>query len=51
MGKDSRTPVEFDLTKFLKPGKNLLAVDNFRWCDGSYLEDQDFWRMSGIFAM
>lgn len=49
MGKDARTPVEFDLTKFLKPGKNVLAVENFRWCDGSYLEDQDFWRMSGIF--
>jgi beta-galactosidase len=49
MGKDSRTPVEFDITKFLKPGKNLLAVENFRWCDGSYLEDQDFWRVSGIF--
>lgn len=48
-GKDSRTPVEFDITKFLKPGENLLAVENFRWCDGSYLEDQDFWRMSGIF--
>ena len=49
MGKDARTPVEFDLTKHLKPGKNLIAVENFRWCDGSYLEDQDFWRMSGIF--
>ncbi|MBI5396596.1 MAG: hypothetical protein HZA91_14985 [Verrucomicrobia bacterium] len=49
MGKDARTPVEFDITKFLKPGENLLAVENFRWCDGSYLEDQDFWRMSGIF--
>ncbi len=49
MGKDSRTPVEFDITKYLKPGKNLVAVENFRWCDGSYLEDQDFWRMSGIF--
>lgn len=49
MGKDARTPVEFDITKYLKPGKNLLAVENFRWCDGSYLEDQDFWRLSGIF--
>ena len=49
LGKDSRTPVEFDLTPFLKPGENLLAVENFRWCDGSYLEDQDFWRLSGIF--
>lgn len=49
MGKDSRTPVEFDITKFLKPGNNLLAVENFRWSDGSYLEDQDTWRLSGIF--
>lgn len=49
VGKDSRTPVEFDITKFLKSGTNLIAVENFRWCDGSYLEDQDFWRMSGIF--
>ena len=49
MGKDSRTPVEFDITAYLKPGENLLAVENFRWCDGSYLEDQDFWRLSGIF--
>lgn len=49
MGKDSRTPVEFDVTRYLHPGENLLAVENFRWCDGSYLEDQDFWRLSGIF--
>lgn len=42
MGKDSRTPLEFDLTPFLVPGENVLAVENFRWCDGSYLEDQDF---------
>ncbi len=49
MGKDARTPVEFDLTKFVKPGKNVIAVENFRWNDGSYLEDQDFWRLSGIF--
>ena len=49
MGKDSRTPVEFDITKFVKPGENLVAIENFRWCDGSYLEDQDFWRLSGIF--
>ncbi len=48
-GKDSRTPVEFDITKYVKAGENLIAVENFRWCDGSYLEDQDFWRMSGIF--
>jgi beta-galactosidase len=49
LGKDSRTPVEFDITRFLKPGTNLLAIENFRWCDGSYLEDQDMWRLSGIF--
>ena len=49
LGKDSRTPVEFDVTKYVKPGQNLLAVENFRWCDGSYLEDQDMWRLSGIF--
>jgi beta-galactosidase len=49
LGKDSRTPVEFDITAFVKPGRNLLAVENFRWCDGSYLEDQDMWRLSGIF--
>ena len=45
----SRTPAEFDITKYLKRGKNLLAVEVYRWCDGSYLEDQDFWRLSGIF--
>jgi beta-galactosidase len=48
-GKDSRTPVEFDITPYLKPGENQVAVENFRWSDGSYLEDQDMWRMSGIF--
>jgi beta-galactosidase len=47
--KDSRTPATFRLTPHLKPGDNLLAAEVFRWCDGSYLEDQDFWRMSGIF--
>ena len=49
LSKDSRTPAEFDITACLHPGRNLIAVENFRWCDGSYLEDQDFWRMSGIF--
>jgi len=49
MGKGSRTPVEFDITEYLHPGENLVAVENFRWNDGSYLEDQDFWRLSGIF--
>ena len=47
--EDSRTPAEFDLTPYLKPGKNILAAEVYRWSDGSYLEDQDFWRMSGIF--
>ncbi|PTX99069.1 glycoside hydrolase family 2 TIM barrel-domain containing protein [Opitutus sp. ER46] len=47
--KDSRTPATFRVTSQLKPGENLLAVEVFRWCDGSYLEDQDFWRLSGIF--
>ncbi|MDR3233253.1 MAG: DUF4981 domain-containing protein [Planctomycetaceae bacterium] len=49
MGKDSRTPVEFDITKYLKAGKNKIAVEVFRWSDSSYLECQDFWRLSGIF--
>lgn len=47
--QDSRLPAEFDLTQVLKPGSNRLAVLVLRWCDGSYLEDQDMWRMSGIF--
>ncbi|MGA1976394.1 MAG: glycoside hydrolase family 2 TIM barrel-domain containing protein [Bacteroidales bacterium] len=46
--QDSKTPAEFDITKFIRHGKNSLAVEVYRWCDGSYLEDQDFWRMSGI---
>ena len=44
----SKTPAEFNVTKFLKPGENLLAVEVYRWSDGSYLECQDFWRLSGI---
>ena len=47
--KDSRTPAEFDLTDFVHPGANQIAVEVYRWSDGSYLEDQDMWRMSGIF--
>ena len=47
--QDSRTPAEFDLTKYLKDGQNLLAVEVYRYSDGSYLEDQDMWRLSGIF--
>ncbi len=46
--EDSKTPAEFNITKYLKKGENSLAVEVYRWCDGSYLEDQDFWRMSGI---
>lgn len=46
--EDSKTPAEFNVTQFLKKGENSLAIEIFRWCDGSYLEDQDFWRMSGI---
>ena len=47
--QDSRLPAEFDLSAVLRPGQNRLAVMVLRWCDGSYLEDQDMWRMSGIF--
>lgn len=46
--EDSKLAAEFDITKFLRNGKNLIAMQIFRWCDGSYLEDQDFWRLSGI---
>jgi beta-galactosidase len=46
--EDSKVPAEFDITKYLRYGKNTLAVEVYRWSDGSYLEDQDFWRMSGI---
>ena len=44
----SRLPAEFDITPFLKAGENVLAAKVFRWSDGSYLEDQDHWRLSGI---
>lgn len=47
--QDSRLPAEFDLSASLQSGHNRLAVMVLRWCDGSYLEDQDMWRMSGIF--
>ncbi len=46
--EDSKLEAEFNLTKYLKPGKNLISFQVFRWCDGSYLEDQDFWRFSGV---
>jgi len=45
----SMTAAEFDLTPFLQEGHNTLAVEVYRWSDGSYLEDQDFWRLSGIY--
>jgi beta-galactosidase len=47
--EDSRLPAEFDLTRFISPGPNVLAVEVYRWSDGSYLEDQDMFRLSGIF--
>lgn len=47
--EDSKLEAEFDITKYLKPGqKNLIAFQVFRWCDGTYLEDQDFFRYSGV---
>ena len=47
--EDSKLPSEFNITKYLKDGVNLLAVEVYRWCDGSYLEDQDMFRYSGIY--
>jgi beta-galactosidase len=47
--EDTFTPAEFDLTPYLVEGENKLAVEVYRWCDASWLEDQDFWRLSGIF--
>lgn len=46
--EDSKIAAEFDVTKYLKPGRNLFALQVFRWCDGTYLEDQDFFRFGGI---
>ena len=46
---NSRNPAEFDITKYVKPGKNVLAAEVYRYSAGSYLEDQDMWRLSGIF--
>ncbi|MFV0607349.1 MAG: glycoside hydrolase family 2 TIM barrel-domain containing protein [Niabella sp.] len=48
LSKAAKTPAEFNITPYLQNGKNLLSVQVFRWHDGSYLEDQDFWRLSGI---
>ena len=47
--QNSMSPAEFDVTKYMRVGRNRLAVEVYRWCDGSYLEDQDMWRLSGIF--
>lgn len=47
--KDSRVPARFDITRFLQPGKNVVAAEVYRFSDGSYLECQDMWRLSGIF--
>jgi beta-galactosidase len=46
--EDSKLPSEFDVTRLVKPGQNMVAIQVHRWSDGSYLEDQDFWRVSGI---
>ena len=47
--QNSMSPAEFDITQYLREGENSLKVEVYRWCDGSYLEDQDMWRLSGIF--
>ncbi len=47
--QNSMSPAEFDVTKYMRAGKNKVAVEVYRWSDGSYLEDQDMWRLSGIF--
>ncbi|MFS2020035.1 glycoside hydrolase family 2 TIM barrel-domain containing protein, partial [Massilia sp. CT11-108] len=46
--EDSKLPSEFDLTRYVRPGRNTIAIELYRWADGSYLEDQDFWRVNGI---
>ncbi|GGB90223.1 beta-galactosidase [Novosphingobium endophyticum] len=46
--EDSKLPSEFDITRLLRPGANNVSIEIYRWSDGSYLEDQDFWRVSGI---
>lgn len=46
--EDSKLEARFDITRYVKKGENLIALEIFRWCDGTYLEDQDFWRFSGI---
>jgi beta-galactosidase len=46
--EDSKLEAEFNITRYVKPGKNIFAFQTFRWCDGTYLEDQDFFRFSGV---
>jgi beta-galactosidase len=46
--EDSKLPSEFDVSPYLRPGKNNISIEIYRWSDGSYIEDQDFWRVSGI---
>ena len=46
--EDSKLEARFDITKYVKQGENLIALEIFRWCDGTYMEDQDFWRFTGI---
>lgn len=46
--EDSKVAAEFDITPYIKKGENLIAFQTFRWCDGSWCEDQDFWRLSGV---
>ncbi len=46
--QDSKLEARFDITKYVQPGENVIALEIYRWCDGTYLEDQDFWRFSGI---
>lgn len=46
--EDSKLEARFNVTPFVRTGQNVIAMEVFRWCDGSYLEDQDFWRLSGI---
>ena len=46
--EDSKVAAEFDITPYVHAGRNLIAFQSFRWCDGSYCEDQDFWRLSGV---
>lgn len=47
--ENSMSPAEFEISQYLRKGKNNLAVEVYKWCDGSYLEDQDMWRLAGIF--